>query len=147
MPCRSRASVVCGAPGVMSAAAVFFALVFGMRGSGVERTPTAENNFGVAQFRRPHRTSFQSVPALIPPCTPMQSRVLIVLAALVASADCLALRAPTRHATRCGGPCMAAKKRAKQVTRREALSGGGFDSDAAYKDIANAGKRIACCCE
>ena len=66
----------------------------------------------------------------------MQSSLLLVLAVL-ASADCLALRAPTRS----GRPCMAAKKRAKQVTRREALSGGGFDSDAAYKDIANAGLR------
>ena len=65
---------------------------------------------------------------------PMQS--LLVLAVL-ASADCLALRAPAR----CGRPCMAAKKRAKQINRREALSGGGFDSDAAYKDIANAGLR------
>ena len=56
--------------------------------------------------------------------------------ALRASADCLALARP-----RCSRPCMAAKKRAKQVTRREALSGGGFDSDEVYKDLANAGIR------
>ena len=57
--------------------------------------------------------------------------------ALCASADCVALARPMR----CGRPCMAAKKRAKQVTRREALSGGGFDSDEVYKDFANAGLR------
>ena len=69
------------------------------------------------------------------------TRRLLAVLAVVANADCFSLRAPTRHATRCGKPCMAAKKRTKQVTRREALSGGGFDSDAAYKDIANAGLR------
>ena len=30
VPCRSRASVVCGTPGVLPAAALFFALVFGI---------------------------------------------------------------------------------------------------------------------
>jgi len=85
------------------------------------------------------------------------SRILLVLGIVLAasSADCLALRASAgclalrasdgclalaRH-VRCGRPCMAAKKRAKQVTRREALSGGGFDSDEVYKDLANAGIR------
>ena len=76
------------------------------------------------------------------------SRFLIVLGIVLAasSADCLALRASAgclalARPVRCGRPCMAAKKRAKQVTRREALSGGGFDSDEAYKDLANAGLR------
>ena len=75
------------------------------------------------------------------------SRILPVLGMLAASsADCLALRASAgclalARPVRCGRPCMAAKKRAKQVTRREALSGGGFDSDEVYKDLANAGIR------
>ena len=76
------------------------------------------------------------------------SRILLVLGIVLAasSADCLALSASSgclalAHPTRCGRPCMAAKKRAKQVTRREALSGGGFDSDEVYKDLANAGIR------
>ena len=30
VPCRSRASLVCGTPGVLPAAALFFALVFGI---------------------------------------------------------------------------------------------------------------------
>ena len=68
---------------------------------------------------------------------------LLTLVVLATRGDCLALRVPPGHATRCLGPSMAAKRGNKKqgVTRREALSGGGFDSDAAYKDIANAGKR------
>ena len=94
-----------------------------------------ENNFE----GRGHLSETPEAPfniACIPCDQPQMQSILLVLAVL-ASADCLALRAPTRS----GRPCMAAKKRAKQVTRREALSGGGFDSDAAYKDIANAGLR------
>ena len=75
------------------------------------------------------------------------SRFILVLGIVLAasSADCLELRASAGCLAlarpKCGRPCMAAKKRAKQVTRREALSGGGFDSDEAYKDLANAGLR------
>ena len=76
------------------------------------------------------------------------SRFILVLGIVLAasSADCLELRASAgclalARPMRCGRLCMAAKKRAKQVTRREALSGGGFDSDEVYKDFANAGLR------
>jgi len=72
----------------------------------------------------------------------MQSHLLSVLAVLVTSADCLALRVPACHATRCHTINMAAKRGKQGVTRREALSGGGFNSDDAYKNIANAGMRL-----